>query len=96
MWNIAPLCFSVEQCVDKIEIQMDLESDQTWADKYKNVSFCADVLAEDDETVCQQVPWAYGTYQLEYEGGAEKLVNGFVTYTMDFSEYYQGWWVSQL
>ena len=72
--------------MDKIEIQMEAAN----FPDHKNVSFCADEMTEDVENVCQQVTWAYGTYQLEYEGGAEKLVNGFVTYTMDFSEYYQG------
>ena len=83
----------MEQCADKIEIQIE---SPRWDSFYKNVSYCADDLTEDVMYVCQQVPWAYGTYQLEYEGGAEKLLNGFVTYTMEFSEYYQGWWVSQL
>ena len=81
------LPFSVEQCADKIEIQ--IESPQ-WDSSYRNVSYCVDGLTEHVLNVCQQVTWAYGTYQLEYEGGAEKLVNGFVTYTMDFSEDYQG------
>ena len=83
---MASLCFSVEQCVDKIEIQLEVEN----FPDYKNASFCANEMTEHILNICQHVTWAYGTYQLEYEGGAEKLVNGFVTYTMEFSDLYQG------
>lgn len=38
---------------------------------------------------CWHFPWAYGSFNIEYENGAEKFVNGYVTYTMDYSDYYQ-------
>ena len=71
--------FSVEDCIDQIEVYNN-------AERALPFETCLG-LDSSYAYACTPtgVPWAYGTYNIEYENGAEKLVNGYVTYTMDYS-----------
>ena len=73
----------MEDCADKIEIYVDPEQ-QGYFDP---PTFETCVGLENNAVACNSnsTPFAYGTYNIEYENGAEKLVNGYVTYTMDYS-----------
>ena len=78
----------MEDCADKIEVYLDPLLLAGFNPPEIETCFGLDAS---NALACtgggNSTHWAYGTYNIEYENGAEKLVNGFVTYTMDYSVY---------